>query len=104
MSRPTGHTTIDVYRFIVDWALKHKGNTPSQREIGRACDISGSTAQYHTELLVGKKLLARIDGELCVMRSDFMLHSDAYNLDFSDPEEDKIAEMKIIPKDIRGLR
>ena len=36
-----------VYRFIVDYKQAHGGNSPSIREICRACDLSSTSLAYY---------------------------------------------------------
>ena len=79
MGELTGFTTLDVYKFIVKWAMEHKGNTPSQRQIAAAIGVAGSTVHYHTQTLISQGLLERLDGELCVVRAQFDTEPDVFD-------------------------
>lgn len=98
----SGFATVDTYRFIVNFALTHKGNTPSQRQIGEGCGFSGATAHYHIHALMEQKLLERIDGELCVARIKVTAPDDIYDemksVERTYPE---IEKMGCIPKEMR---
>lgn len=78
--RWSGHTTLDIYRYIVDWALSHKGNTPSLRQIAAGCGFSVDTAHNHVRILIEEGALRRIDGDLCVARLRVSAPVDIYEL------------------------
>lgn len=107
MSKPlTGYTVVDAYNFVVEWAQKHKGNTPSHRQISLACGFSVATAHDCVQSLIKKGLLERIDSELCVVRSDFVLHANASDLGdgkWKGKGEIDILAMKSIALDINGI-
>lgn len=102
-SSGTGFPTVDTYTFIVNFALAHKGNTPSQRQIGEGCGFSGATAHYHIHALMEQGLLERIDGELCVARLKITAPDDIYDemksIERTYPE---IEKMGCIPKEMRS--
>lgn len=103
MINSTGFTTLDCYHFVVQWALTHKGNTPSQRQIARGCGFSNATAHYHTQILIERNLLARIDGELCVTRGTFSVPPNIFDLADLERTYPVITDMKTIPKEVTGL-
>lgn len=100
MTKGTGFATIDTYHFILQWALEHKGNTPSQRQIAAGCGFSNATAHYHTNDLINKGLLERKDGELCVVRGTFAIPENAFEIEDLQRLYPPLAEMGHIPKDI----
>lgn len=101
MTEITGNTTMDVYNVILDWATKHKGNTPSQRQIAKTCGFAQTTALYHIHILIKHGLLSYVDGELCVERSTFTLDGNALDLTPKQERPD-IMTMKYIPKVMHG--
>lgn len=96
----TGFATIDCYHFILQWAIAHKGNTPSLRQIAAGCNFSGATAHYHKQVLIKQGLLEIIDGELCVVRAKFTLPDNAYEMAEIERIYPDIASMNYIPKEI----
>lgn len=48
--RRQAHKTEDVYLFVVRYKRQHDGNSPSVREIGRACHLP-STSHVHYYLV-----------------------------------------------------
>lgn len=78
--RGSGHTTIDTWRFILDWALSHKGNTPSMRQIAKGCDFSQDTAHVHVHILIAQGVLRQIDGDLCIVKLRVSAPKDIYDL------------------------
>lgn len=105
----TGYTIADTYNFVVDWASKHKGNTPSCRQIGVGCNFSMATAHACVQALIKQGYLERIDDELCVVHSDFALHAKAksFNLISDGKFKGKIAvdifKMKAIPLNTKDM-
>lgn len=99
MSENTGFRTVDVYHFILDWAIAHQGNTPSQRQIAAGCGCSNSTAHHHTQVLIGRGLLERKDGELIVVRSTFSVPENAWEWEEIERVYPDILSMTVIPKD-----
>lgn len=101
----SGFLTVDVYHFIVQWALAHKGNTPSQRQIGEGCGFSGATAHYHIHALMDQGLLERIDGELCVARIKITAPDDIYDeMKSVERTYPGIEGMRCIPKEVRSSK
>lgn len=106
MTTNSGYTAIDCYNFVLEYSKAHKGNTPSHRQIGIACGFSVATAHSCVQSLIKEGLLERIDNELCVVRSDFVLHADASQLGdgkLKTEEPVDILAMKSIPLDINGI-
>lgn len=101
MAEVTGNTTLDVYNFILEWATKHKGNTPSQRQIATALGCVQTTALYHIHKLIDHGVLSYVDGELCIERSTFTLDNNALDLMPKQAGPDVIA-MQYIPKVINS--
>lgn len=77
---PTGHTMMDVYRFIVTWAEIHKGNTPTQRVVAEHLHVTAPTVRYHMDNLIRQGLLERVDNVLCVVRATFVVHGHAFDV------------------------
>lgn len=102
MSNKTGFSTVDTYNFILAWAIAHKGNTPSQRQVAKGCGFSGATAHACKLALIKEGLLEIIDGVLCVVRADFVLHPDAHNFGSTQTTTPDIRQMGIIPKKLEG--
>lgn len=111
MSDSTGYSVADCYNFIVSWALAHKGNTPSQRQIATSCGFSSATAYNCIKVLIKQGMLERVDGELCVVRSSFEVEPGAEQfilLTFDNgtkeaPSKINVFNMQYIPKDIQGI-
>lgn len=103
-ARQTGFRTVDTYRFIVDWALAHKGNTPSLREIGNGCDFSNATAHHHVQVLIGLGLLQSIDGQLCVTRLVVIAPQNIYDMERPERIHPDMEEMAYIPKEMTFSR
>lgn len=103
MTNSTGFLSIDTYHYIINYALTHKGNTPSQRQIASGCGFSNATAHYHTQILISQGLLERIDGELCVSRGIFSVPPNIFDIADIDRNYPDITDMKVIPKEIVGL-
>lgn len=99
MRENTGFRTIDVYHYILQWAIDHEGNTPSQRQIAAGCGCSNSTAHHHTQVLIGRGLLERKDGELCVVRSTFTVAENAWQWEEIERVYPDIMSMTVMPKD-----
>lgn len=100
MTISSGFATIDTYQFIVNWALAHKGNTPSQSQIGLGCGFSGATAHYHIHVLMEQGLLERIDGELCVTRLQVSVPLDIHDMRSVERTHPEIERMGHVPKDM----
>lgn len=98
MTNKTGLPTLDIYHFIVDWAMAHRGNTPSQRQIADGLDVAQSTAHYHIHILVGMGLLEQIDGELCVARGVFTMKDPMYDMTPIHRIYPDILSMTVIPE------
>ena len=95
----TGFHTLDTYRFIVDWALEHGGNTPTQRQIAAGCGFSHATAHYQIQQLIQKGLLERRDGALCIVHAEVAVPYSAYNAlrDMGNPD---VTTMQFVPKEV----
>lgn len=78
--RGSGNTTLDTWKFILDWALSHKGNTPSLRQIARGCGFSQDTAHAHQHKLIEMGMLVKIDTEVCVARLRVSAPKNIYDL------------------------
>lgn len=102
MSSKTGFSTVDTYNFILAYAIAHKGNTPSQRQVAKGCGFSGATAHACKLALIKEGLLEIIDGTLCIARADFVLHPDARNFGSTQTTTPDIRQMGIIPKRLQG--
>ena len=96
----SGFATLDTYRYIVDWALGHKGNTPSQRQIAAGVGFSHATAHYHIQQLIEKGLLERRDGALCITHAEVSVPYTAFNA-LRDRAYPDIESMTVIPKEVR---
>lgn len=100
----TGFATVDTYRFIADWALAHKGNTPSLRQIAQGCGFSGATAHYHIQVLIKQGLLERIDGALCVVRLQIIAPDNIYDMKSPERIYPEFRLMKSIPKEMTWMK
>lgn len=93
----TGFATFDTYRFIIDYTLSHKGNTPSMRQIAKGCGFSQDTSHAHVHVLIGMGLLEKIDNELCVARIAVVAPDNIYDLEPPNRVMPEIGTMKYIP-------
>lgn len=98
----SGFTTADVYSFILEWAVLHGGNTPTQRQIAAACHVATGTAHHHRQVLIKQGLLNYADGAFWITKGQFVLDADAESLE-PKVEESPILSMKIIPRKIQGV-
>lgn len=81
MIEKSGFPMVDIYKFIVKWALEHGGNTPSMRRIASSCGYSPATAHDNVVKLIGTGLLVRKDEEVCVARGSFIIaNRDPYDM------------------------
>lgn len=99
----TGFSVLDTYNFICDYAVAHKGNTPSQRLIAANCGFSSATAHSCVSALIKEGLLERIDGAVCVVRADFTLQPNARNFPSSKEKTTDVMPMTLIPKKLQGV-
>lgn len=98
----SGHNVIDAYNFILEWAAAHQGNTPSQRKMAAHCQFAIGTAYTCVATLIEKGLLERIDGDLCVVKADFTLDDDAFDVFAANSKPPDLLDMNVIPQDIQG--
>lgn len=96
----SGFATHDTYKYIVDWALQHKGNTPSHRQIAAGCGFSHATAHYHIQQLIDKGLLERLDGALCISHAEISVPYTAFNA-LRERAYPDVTTMRFIPKEVR---
>lgn len=96
----SGFPAADTYRFIVDWAIAHKGNTPSLKQIGDALGVAPATVFYHVRALVERGVLERIDGDLCVTRLIVTAPDNIYYLNAPERSYPEIEKMLVIPKEV----
>lgn len=91
--------TVKTYHFILDWAVAHKGNTPTQRQIAAGCGYTQATAHNHIGVLIEANILEYIDNHLCIVRSQFTVSDNAYEAAELERTYPDVTLMKCIPKD-----
>lgn len=60
-----------IYAFVVAYADEHDGPTPNILEIAHSLHLPYKTAYYHTLRLMADRRLARQDGKLLVVGSEW---------------------------------
>ncbi len=56
----------EILAYIVQYAIEHKGPTPTIREIAQHFRLAYTTCYYHIELLIKEGHLQKRDGKLIV--------------------------------------